>query len=513
MQPDQPITTNIPHFDDVLGGGIPRGAIALIMGVPGSGKTTLASQIVFDAARAGKRALIMASFSESTATLISHLRTYTFFDENLLGGPIQVLSLRQLLSSDLTKTQTEIIKIARQHKVELIMLDSVHSIHDLSADAQSVRQFFYDLGTQLATLGITTIITSEAHPRDADFFAEMTTADLVIGLHFELRGVRQLRGLEVVKVRGAQPLPGLHAFTMSAAGGSIYPQLEERVAAELLGGDAQTQGALRVEDEAANTQMTRPGSITRHRSSFGLPALDRLLGGGVPQGTSTVLAGSIGVGKTLLSLHFALAGTAAGERVTYLSFRETREQLGRVTEAFAIGDQFHEAITRGRLSLITMPPIKVNPDIIADRLLNLLDETKSQRLVIDSIAEIEEALASSQAPGRLRDYLAALTSAFQARGLTTLLIKETIRAVAPTLDFSAEPLAMLAENVMLAQQITFQGQLHRILSVLKLRYSAHDTSLREFTIAAPEGIMVSDDSDTPMLHQIADEQETKQRKV
>ncbi|MBA3825963.1 MAG: KaiA-binding protein, partial [Ktedonobacterales bacterium] len=203
---------------------------------------------------------------------------------------------------------------------------------------------------------------------------------------------------------------------------------------------------------------------------------------------------------------------AAGERVTYLSFRETRDQLGRVTEAFTLGDQFHEALASGRLNLLTLPPIKVNPDIIADRLLAMLDDTHAQRLIIDSIAEIEEAITASQAPGRLRDYLAALTSAFQARGLTTLLIKETIRAVAPTLDFSAEPLAMMAENVMLAQQVTYQGQLHRILSILKLRYSGHDTALREFTIDAPAGICVLADRETPMLQQIANDQETQQRR-
>src|SRR5690348_12068215 len=87
--------TGVPHLDQVLGGGVPRGGLVLIMGVPGSGKTTIASQIAFAAARAGKKVLLLTAISEPTNKLLAHLASFTFFDRELVGGPIQVLSLQQ----------------------------------------------------------------------------------------------------------------------------------------------------------------------------------------------------------------------------------------------------------------------------------------------------------------------------------------------------------------------------------------------------------------------------------
>ena len=110
---------------------------------------------------------------------------------------------------------------------------------------------------------------------------------------------------------------------------------------------------------------------------------------------------------------------------------------------------------------------------------------------------------------RLEDYLAALLQAVRARNVTALLVKETDKALASTLDFSSDPLSVLAENVVLLQQAAYEGQLHRILSVLKLRFSDHDTALREFRIRAPRGIEVLEqaESESGVLEGITREQE------
>jgi circadian clock protein KaiC len=157
-------------------------------------------------------------------------------------------------------------------------------------------------------LGATTIITSEADPRDPVFFPEATTGDVILGLHFDLSGVRQWRGIEVIKMRGSAPLDGLHGLALTDAGVVIYPRLETRVAATTAGSRSGELVYGHIPAEALGQ-----AAVSEGRAIFGIPELDALLGGGLTRGTSTLIVGSIGTGKTLLSLHFALAGALAGE--------------------------------------------------------------------------------------------------------------------------------------------------------------------------------------------------------
>ncbi len=337
----------------------------------------------------------------------------------------------------------------------------------------AARAFLYRVGTALSVPGTTTVITTEAPPRDASLFPEATTADVLLGLHFTVEGVRQRRAIEVLKVRGAAQLPGLHSLTITRAGLTIYPRLEERVRAAA----APKEDALELEE----------------RATFGLPELDALLRGGLTRETSTLVLGSLGTGKTLLGLHFALTGIRARESVVYLGFRETRGQLLRRADAFALGAPLRAALAPGGgLTLRHLDPIDLDPDIVADGLLADLDASGARRLIVDSITELERAVAGSADPRRLDDFLAALLAALRTRGITTLFIKESRTVLATQLEFSADALSILAENLLLLQQVTYQDRLVRVLSVLKMRFSAHDVSLREFRIAPPAGLRVLD---------------------
>ncbi|HEV2458193.1 MAG TPA: ATPase domain-containing protein, partial [Ktedonobacterales bacterium] len=445
--------------------------------------TSLASQIAFSAARTGKKVVVLTALSESTNKLIDHLRGFTFFDSTLVGGSIQFLSLQQVLGAGLSATRKLVLEEARRLRADLILLDGFRGMRSVDVEPQAAREFLYELGTTLNTLRTTLIITSETDPRDPAFFPETTTADIILGLHYTLQGVRQHREIEVIKARGRAPLPGLHTLTISTDGASVYPQLEERIAHDVLGGDAQTLGAASL--SAASAQPLPHVDRTR----FDLPELDEMLTGGIPRATCTLLAGSLGTGKTFLAMAYAMAAVRAGEPTVFLGFRESREQLVLAASAFAFGAEFARAVEPGGgIMLLDVPPIKLNPDVLGDRLLNELDRSGARRLIIDSIAELERALLRSGDTGRLEDYLAALLLALRSRHVTALMLKETDKAVAPTLDFSADILSVLAENVLLLQQVPYQGQLHRILSILKLRFSDHDPSLREFEIKTPEGI-------------------------
>lgn len=477
--------TGVPNLDHVVGGGIPRGSLVIIVGPPGSGKTTLANQMAFAAARTGRRSIVLTALSEPTSKLIAHLSSFGFYDDKLVGDEIQFLSLQQFLTGGLEATGDEMVAAARRSHAGFVVLDGFRGVRGADIDPQSARQFLYDIGTTLSVLGTTTVITSEADPRDPAFFPEATTGDIILGLHYDLVGVRQWRGIEAIKVRGGAPLSGVHGLALGSDGATIYPRIESRVAAAAHG----TRVGELAQSDTADDILQARGALDG-RAQFDIPDLDNLLGGGISRGTSTLVVGSLGTGKTLLALHFAISGARAGEPTLFLSFRESQRQLLLKAQPFAMEADLRKALARdGMLTLMRWSPVELNPDILAEQLLNTLDETNSRRLVVDSAAELERAVSDGGDTRRIDNYLAALVEALRMRGVTALFTREIPQTSAPELNFATNPISVMAENVLLLRQIERENRLARLLSVIKMRFSAHDAStVREFVVSPPYGI-------------------------
>ncbi len=475
--------TGLAALDQVLGGGVTRGALVLVLGAPGSGKTALAGQIAFATARAGRPVLLLTALSEATSKLVTHLRGFTFFDESLLGGLIQVLSLQTALRQGLDATKDAVVDMVRSQKPHLVVLDGFQAVRGSLNDLQHARRFLYELSTTLHTLGVTLLVTSEITPRDPTFFPESTAADVIVGLHFRVAGVRHYRGLEIIKAREAAPLPGIQTLLLGLEGVHIAPQLEEQIARE----SSQYQGLA----PAAPADPSEAPALAEDRLSIGLAEVDQLLSGGLPRTTTTLLLGSPGVGKTLLGLHFLLQGIQQGEPALLLSFRETQAHLLRLTAPFVMAPQVQAALQpEGGLTLLQMPALKLQVDVVAERLLDSLERTGAQRLVIDGVTALEQALQRAGEAERLEEWLTALLIALQQRGVTAVMTRETPQLLAATLDLPADPLAVLADNLLLCQQVSFQEQLSRVLVVLKMRYSAFEREGREFRVVAPIGLEV-----------------------
>ena len=460
--------TGVPGLDAILGGGLQRGALVLLAGPAGSGKTTLAGQIAFNAAHAGRRVLLLTALSEPSDKLLAHLRTFDFYDEDAVGDAVRVLSLQQFLPQGLTATAGDLRTLVRQAPAELVVLDGFGGVRGVARDAREAREFLYTLGSALSVLGATAIITSEADPREASLYPEAAPADVLLGIHYGLSGVRHRRRIEAIKVRGSAPLPGLHSLYVDGTGVSVQPRLETRAAGP---------------DPSVAPSAARAGT--------GLTELDALLGGGFPDGTTTIVTGNPGTGKTLLGLCFALAGVAAREPVVYVSLRESAAELRRATAGFDLGPRLRAALDpQGGLTLLRVAPVELDPDVVAGRLLDALDAGRARRLVLDGAAELEAAVADGGDPRRLRNYLAALSEALRARGVTALILKESARLVAPELEAPADELSVLADNVLLLQRMLLRDRVRRVLTVVKVRYSAHDVHLREFEIVPPLGLRV-----------------------
>lgn len=470
-----PDPTGVPGLDTVLGGGVGRGMLALIVGTPGSGKTTLAAQMAFAAAQAGRQVLFLAALPEPPIKLIAHLRTFQFFDERLLGGLIQVVAITRFLAGGLPAAAEAVTAEVRQMGASMVVLDGFGGMRGTIGSLVEARQFLYDLGTQLSMLGVTPIITSEGTPREWGQFPESSNADVLIGIHYGLKGTQGRRTLEAIKVRGAQPLSGLHNLEIGSAGARVYPRLEAQI----------------THAPTALGSANRAPEQRAARAAFDLPVLDALLDGGLTTQTSTLLFGSPGAGKTLLGLYFALAGIEVGETTVFLGFHEAAEELRYKASAFTIGPRLDAALAPGGgLTLLRHPSVECNPDVVADDLLTAVDHTGARRVIVDSVAELERAVTESSGGERIPNFLAALLEALRLRGVTTLLIMETHELVVPYLIQQANMVSLIAANVIWLQQIAYRDRLYRVLSVPKMRFSMHDSTLREYTIVAPDGLQV-----------------------
>jgi circadian clock protein KaiC len=278
----------------------------------------------------------------------------------------------------------------------------------------------------------------------------------VLGLHYHVEGIRHARHIEVLKQRGHAHLPGTHSYTITSAGITVNPQIEVRV---------------------PSTVQARPTG----RVAFQLPELDHLLGGGITAGTTTLVVGAPGVGKTSLGLIWTLtAATPAGPSI-FLSFDEELPEMH--VKADFLGLSFASAVETGSFKFLKLSPVQIEPDEVAQQLLSALTPT-TQRVVIDNMSVLLKALGA-----RAADYLAALVNHLYAAGVTTLLLVEIKAFTGLQFDVAETPLSVLSDNIVIVQQVAAQGTIRRILAVLKMRFSEYDPTLRELVLDA-QGVRV-----------------------
>lgn len=457
---DSVLSTGIPSFDLILGGGIPVRQSIIVSGSPGTGKTVLCSQIAFAQAERGTPVIIATVTSEPHDKLVADLQNFRFLNRARIGEEVFFLSIYPWLKKGAKEAKELILSTVRDRGARLLFMDGIRSLRELWQDEAKLREFLYELTVSLAALDCIGLFTTEYPlPRLLEF-PEATTLDGIISMSIRQSGSRRVRRVEVAKLRGRAHLNGEHVMRMSANGIDVTPRLEAWVSADI---------------------DCRPSF---ERAGFGLPQLEAMLGGGVPLGSTTLIAGSMGVGKTLLALHFAAAGAQRGEKVHFLTFLEPRDKL--IARARNVGLDLAPLVERGLLQIAYCPPLDTEADLLIEQTLDQLARSGASRLVIDSINDLEHTLMDQP---RLRDLLAAFIIELRRLGITSLFVKEVPKLAGTELDFSDTPTSMVAENLLFLRHVELRSRLHRIISVLKMRDSGYDGSLREFEISS-EGLRI-----------------------
>jgi circadian clock protein KaiC len=276
-------------------------------------------------------------------------------------------------------------------------------------------------------------------------------------------GSRTERGLFVNKLRGSDYLPGRHPFRITPDGLVVYPRLE-----------------------AAFRVSTRPDEARSGRLSTGVEGLDAMLGGGgLPEATVTGVIGPSGIGKTTLGLHF-VCGSSVAEPGLFFGFYETPPRLAQ--QAARLGLDLGGAVGRGEVEIAWQPQGESVQDALAHRLLGAVGRRGVRRLVLDGIGGFQEA---SVEPERISRFFAVLANELRARGVTTLYTMETRDVVGSGIEMPLSGMSSLVENLIALRFLEHRSRSRRLLSVVKVRASGFDPTLREFVIADGRGISLA----------------------
>ncbi|SAL25293.1 Circadian clock protein kinase KaiC [Caballeronia sordidicola] len=463
-QPDSDpntVTTGVPGLDDILGGGLIKGGLYLIEGMAGAGKTILSTQIGFHRVTEGDTVLYITLIAESHSKLLSHLKALSFYDADAISDKMFFVSgYHELIRDGLGGFLALIASTIKTNRPRFMVIDGFRSAREFSSTELELSQFIHELSAFVSAAGCTTLILAplsgnEPHP-------EHTLVDGLVELNRFATGMRRAREIEVHKLRARDHLLGRHFFKITADGLVTFPRLEAR------------------------SKLREGAPDLKSKLAFGLPEFDAMLGGGVVRGSTTTLIGPSGIGKTLISLKFLEAGLARGERCVYFGFYESPERL--VAKAESVSIKLADAVADGRMILEWRPAVELAIDELAAELISVVKRTGASRLVVDGIEGFHD---SANRMERFGLFLNALTHRLRQESVTTLLTEELPLYGDVTHSSSIRASAM-TENIVLLRYIETATSLYRIVSIVKQREAAHDSSIRRFIIDE-NGLHFTDD--------------------
>lgn len=445
------LSTGNPRLDSVLGGGFPRASINIVTGPPGSGKTLLASQIAFANATAERPALYITTLSEPTSKMVTYLQTLDFVEVDKVGGQVLYESLAEDLGEKPDQVAERIQSLILEHRPSVIIIDSFKAIADLMPDLRMWRQTVFELAGVLSAYDATSFWVGEysVDALDQMSHVEFAVADGIVVLRRDQSGSRDDRFLHVAKLRGSAFRDGNHAFSLSSSGLTVYPRL------------------ISPPSEGIEPYPDR-------RVPSGIPELDTMMDGGLLLGSSTLVIGTSGSGKTIFGLQYLRAGALLGEPALLVNFQESPRHLARTLRS--LGWPPGELLGPDRLDVFYVSPVELHIDSILDEVLQRVARNGVKRVVFDALDDLEK---SARDRPRFHDYIYAFGQHFSASGVTTLLTMEDVDPITRTL--TRGEISNMADNLIVLR-ILLEPHFRRTLRVVKTRGSAHDGNERVLRI-------------------------------
>jgi circadian clock protein KaiC len=460
------LQTGVPGLDQILGGGLPEFSFNLIAGKPGSGKTTLAHQLMFSMSSTKRPALYFTVLGEPALKMLRYQQQFEFFRTGEINNSIHLVNLSgEAAAGDLDQVAGRIASEVGEHGPGLVFVDSFRSVVRASSPAENkLQQFMQELGTLLTSWQATTFLVGE-YAVEQDANPVVTLADGLFWLHQSVQRNSMVRKIEIMKMRAQAILPGLHTFRIDSSGIRIFPPSQE--ASEGVGDRARNSG--------------RNEIATDSRIGTGLPELDKMLGGGLPTGYSVLVAGPSGSGKTILAASFLAEGARLGETGVVVVFEQNpNESRNRVVA---------DLVRAGKVGLIDSRSPDLSIDEIVLEIMAEIKRLNASRVVIDSLSGFELSIAPTfQAD--FRESLARMVHALSRTGVTVLMTTE-LEDRYTDLRFSPYGTAFLTDAIIVQRYAEIDSRLQRLMAVVKVRGSAHSDQLRTFSIDG-DGIHVGD---------------------
>jgi circadian clock protein KaiC len=459
------LSTGVPGLDDVLGGGLPELSFTLLAGGPGSGKTTLAHQIMFATATAERPALYITILGEPPLKMLRYQQQYSFFDDQKIPGCVRFLHFgTELLEHGLETVLAGIIKEVEATRPKLVFVDSFRAVvrKSMEPGQMELQSFVQRLSLHLTSWEATTFLIGEYEEREGDCNPIFTVADGLLWLSQATNRNSIVRKVQVMKMRGQGPIPGLHTMKISAQGIRVYPRLPNP-------------------DRPRRTPHDRGV-----RRKTGIAAFDDMLGGGIPAGYSVMVVGPSGSGKTILSTQFIREGIARGERGVIAVFeKRPDEYLTTAPGALELG----KLVEAGKLTMLYLRPLDLSVDEAMEEIAGAVRSSGATRVVIDSLMGFELALAPSFRED-FRESLYRMVGALVDLGVTVVMTAELVDSYTE-LRLSPHGISFLTDGIILQRYLELDGELRKVMAVAKMRGFAHDKALRLYDIG-PDGLVIGD---------------------